>query len=746
MSDALTVEQQRALTLARVRLRLKAPEKAAPELTEDWQRKAAISATRAEHPTLAKTVDFLTGATGMVRGALNALTPSDLPLKEHVEALRDAKIRGTLGDRAVPDGGKKPEAPGFGDKVFSTEFASPDSGWRTAGALADPVAWATGMKAAQMAPYAKVLGGGAIEGAKALGRNIVGGAAPGALIGGLSDEGSAEGGAAIGAAANVVVPPAIKAVGTIAGKAATALSVKEKAAALLRKLVGGDLPAIKAATAAAPSDVTAAQSAAGVDNDIFNALDDLARRMDTESFFSRLDARQHQDLVDELTRLAGGSTQTEARQTAEASRRALGNVTAPMRETELAAANTAGRVLPKLSAQAEHLGEGASNKVGDVRRLEAAKQTAEEVARTGRMNLGGKPTPVLGRDGLAIGQPVRHQRGEELVDVAERGSQKAADDSLILGAGSRDAQMRADSLAQNGLKPLDTARLTGKLRGFLNDPKIGPSDPSHKALTSVLEKIEEWTAKGGGVIDAEALYTIRQNAVNDAIENLMGGATPKAKSAKAAGLLTKVKPAIDDAIEAAGGTEWRKYLSTYERGAREIERKRMGAKALELLERNPKKLESLVAGNEPKMVEKVFKTEYDLDLAMGSKGMQPLERVAADLARTRKMQAGAIRGESGMQIVMGAHKAKFRLPNWINAKIAVTNRALEELETRVNKKTMDALLGAMKTGKGANELLSRTPINERLVVLRALAETQSDPRTRALLMGIVSADQSKEQD
>lgn len=89
----------------------------------------------------------------------------------------------------------------------------------------------------------------------------------------------------------------------------------------------------------------------------------------------------------------------------------------------------------------------------------------------------------------------------------------------MLGDAARFAQSRADSLAAHGLKPLDTQGMIGSLQSKLSDPKIGVSDVNRRVLTKVVRKIQEWTDRGGGVIDADALYEIRKNAVNEEVEN-----------------------------------------------------------------------------------------------------------------------------------------------------------------------------------------------------------------------------------
>jgi len=286
--------------------------------------------------------------------------------------------------------------------------------------------------------------------------------------------------------------------------------------------------------------------------------------------------------------------------------------------------------------------------------------------------------------------------------------------------------------------------VTSKLQGMIDDPKIGASKVNKRILTSVLDQITDWTQKNGGVIDAEALYTIRKGAIGDEVERLIGGLAPKAKAARAADLLTRVKPLVDDAIVSSGGSGWRNYLLTYEQGARQIERQRMGAKALDLLQKSPRKLESLAAGNEPKMVKDIFKTEYDLGLAMGTKMNQPIKAAAAALERDRLIQEGGKRGKQALGTILREESYSFRLPNLLNRDIAITNRGLDEIEARVNKKTMEAIYKAMRSGKDANTLLSVVPIEERSKIIKVLAKTQYSPKTRAFLMGMLEGEQQSE--
>ena len=105
-----------------------------------------------------------------------------------------------------------------GDAMFPPQ-GDPESGWKTAGQIADPLAWAIG--GGVPAAMAKTLERMAASGpaaaqmatklasnwaGRAAGRAVVGGAT-GGTIGALSDEGDAGTGAGVGAAANVLIPP-----------------------------------------------------------------------------------------------------------------------------------------------------------------------------------------------------------------------------------------------------------------------------------------------------------------------------------------------------------------------------------------------------------------------------------------------------------------------------------------------------------------------------------------------------------
>ena len=708
MTD-FTIDQQRAIALANARLRLQGG-------ATGERLKHASDSWLGDMPDFPKSLqEFATGGTGLLRGIFNA--PG---------RVADAVSGPTLSDVVVP-GAKKQ---GVGDVMFPPQ-GDPESGFKTAGQIADPIAWAIGggVPAAMAKTLERLVAQGpaAAKVAEALARNWMGratgravvGGATGGAIGALSDEGSAKTGAAVGAAANVLLPPVITAGFKGAGKIADLVRGRTgqvEAAAIGREAAGADLPAVKAALAAAPDDITAAQATYGISNDQLAALGALAQAHDKSSFFSRLGANQRRELLDIIRKVASGANQTEARQAAEASQRTLNKLTTPMREDVLTQANIAGTTGAKLTSEADALAQAASAKVADVRRLGQAGEIAEQVgARQPR--LGTEAPPVLGLPRT----PARYSYGTELAKLADRIAEQPAADSLLLGQAARFKEMQLQSLADAGFQPLSGASIIAQLRSKIADPKIGSETMKERVLTNVLNRFEQWT-KTGGVIDASAAYGIRKSAVNDAIEQLMGSADPASKAKAAAGVLKQVKPVIDDALSQASGNPvgWRNYLNTFEQGMNVVNQQRMGAKFLELLERNPRRFIELAKGNEPRVVEKRFGSEYDIAAAMGDK-IKPVGKVASDLQRDMDLKAASERGAGGLQDILKEHEKKFKFWNVLDPKVAMINRALGEIETKVNKATFNKLMVSQKNPKAFLELLNTMPSSDRVTVLEALA-------------------------
>ena len=497
------------------------------------------------------------------------------------------------------------------------------------------------------------------------------------------------------------------------------VSKPEKIAAdITRAAAGQDLDKIRALLNQDKSGLTVQELLADLDRNQIHSLGELARAKDTTNFYSKLDKLRAQQNQTALDNLAGGATNTEILNNLAKSKEALTNITTPMRETELAAANT-GKYKRKLETEATTLGDIASGKVSDVRRFVAARDRLAKAGAERKASETGMPTPN------------KYTLEGEMSDAAERVANKAAEESRLYGEGARFAQNRADSLAAHGLKPLDTDSIVRDINAKLNDPKIGPSDVNRKVLTAVRDKIQEWTARNGGVIDVNALYSIRKNTVNEVIEGL--GKDPKASAKYASRLLGEVRPLIDDAIIKAGGTGWKNYLDTFSSGMDVINQRKMAQAARDLYKRSPDEFVALVRGERPDLVEGIFGNgRFDLKAEMGSK-FAALDNVAHELERGMKIKAGSEKGAIDLKSIVSDKTPALRIPVF-GLKAQIGNAMLKELSGKITSKTMAILEKGFQSGKNFEDMLNEVPFGDRGKIYTAYQRYAPDV-TRGKLTG-----------
>jgi hypothetical protein len=514
----------------------------------------------------------------------------------------------------------------------------------------------------------------------------------------------------------------------VAGKYAYGKLVPQSektAAAITRKAAGEDINKIRAILDQDKSGLTVADLLADLDRNQIHALGEVASAKDTTNFYSKLDKFRKQSQETTLNNLAGGATNTEILNNLAKSKEALTQVTTPMRETNLAAANT-GKLKQGLEQQAATLGEVAANKVDDVRRFTAARQ------RLNTAKTQADQSPNVSKDRLKF--------TGEMEDAAERVATRAAEDSLKYGEGARFAQRRADSLAAEGLTPLDTNGVIRDINAKLNNPKLGVSDVNRQVLTTVANKIKEWTARNGGVIDANALYEIRKGTVNEVIESL--GKDPKASAKYAAKLLGEVRPLIDDAIIKAGGTGWKDYLDTFSHGMDVINQRKMAQTARDLYKKSPDEFVALVRGERPDLVEQIFGSgRIDLKAEMGGK-FQALDNVAHELERAGKIKAGAEKGAAHLKDIVKQESPMLRIPMF-GLKARVGNEVLRELSGRINDKTMQILERGFQSGKNFEDMLNEVPFGDRGRVYNALQKVNRTQFTGAASVSNMLAPQNR---
>jgi hypothetical protein len=603
------------------------------------------------------------------------------------------------------------------------------------------------------APLAQAIRTGGFSGGN-LATRAAGGAALGGTSAAIINPEEAGTGALIGAAVPFVAPPVVQALAKSSGflkDAFTGQLAAVKAGKISRDVAGNQIAAIRAALAAAPDDLTAAQATAGVQKNAFQALGAFANKTDEMS----LKLKQQADAdISQLQRMAEGGNATEMRRAYEASIKRLNQLTADMRNVELQAANqaaqTANRLAPQLqqreASMINALRQGVPAPVPAPLSGGLIQGTVTGPARTGQSTVAAG-TEALQRanvaDDAARRLMVSRSRGAR--GVVSEGPVPGVDDKKIERANRFVAeqwqetsdtfaniarQRRAEagflerqigSLEDYGLSPLDASKIVGAIDTRLSTPGIRASSNVVKVLETIKDDIANLTQKGGGVIDAHDLYTLRKEGINERIQQIMGQTDPKISAKVTRRVLEDVRPLIDKAIEDAGGTDWSRYLKTYSQNMQAIDQKAMAAEAAKLFKDTPKEYMRLVRGDNDAAVEAIFGPgSYDIFKEMGSK-MPTLEKLASRIEDTATMEIAAGKGKDELAAAIERAGRTFpRIRNTLNPKVTFANLTMDELEGRLGPKVAAKLKSGMLSGKSALEMLNTLPAVERGAVLRML--------------------------
>lgn len=497
------------------------------------------------------------------------------------------------------------------------------------------------------------------------------------------------------------------------GKVADLRQIPLQRAANIAKGSVGEADEVINALRSAPPGTTPANALAqaGLNEPTAQALLRRAAARDPK-FFTDLSRAEDAKTFNALAKIAGGETQTAARTTQAGAKNALNEALIPTLETEVSAANIAGKLKPKLESEAQRFATAAANKVEDVRRFEAAADRATKAA-----------TLQVVEKGLPTGAAKYTYTGE-LAEKAKDVATKAAEGSLPFGEAAAFKQAAADSLAAYKLEPLTSESIINEISKKLTDPKIGPNKEVAQALRMTANDMAEWT-NAGGIIDGWALETIRKN-IGTNIQSLYPSADVSSQRKLAAKVMSEIKPLIVDAMEKAGGTGYGKYLSDYAAGMQKIGQAKLGAKALDFYKTAPNQFVDLVEGNSPEVVEKLFGPgSYDIAKEMSQDAMTALTKAGKQVKVQEEIGKQATAGEQALVDLIKENLPSFRLPNIFSIAATTTNKALDAVEKKLGKATMDVLTESAKTAKSFEDLLKVLPANERNRVLKTLSNAQT---------------------
>lgn len=511
-------------------------------------------------------------------------------------------------------------------------------------------------------------------------------------------------GATFEAGGRAVVPVLGAAVNKMA-----AYGPRGKAAALARNALGPDAPQVVNALRAAEEGVSPAQATAGVNSPTWQALVERAARRDPRAVNAMITAQDEVSL-NALSRAAGGGTAAETRATAENMKNAVTTTTTPVREAALARANL-GKQVAEYEGAAAKLGSEAAEKVAEVRRLMNAGNIAEASARLD-----------LIKKGLPVGFTKYTYKGELAQKAFNEWSDAAANASLDLGQGARFSQAAADSLRSVGIKPLKGGDLSARIRAISNNPSFAGDDVLEGAVRNVADDIAKWT-DSGGIIDAQALDAIRKNSVNAAIAKLRPGMDATAQRNLASKVLNDIKPMLVNAIEESGGKGYGKYLADYSAGMRQISERKLTGEAQRLWKTNKDEFVRLVQNESPETVEKFLGSgSYNIAKELSDDTLSTLRTEAEKVLRNANIKSQVEGGQDALKELLLQHMNKLRIPSYFSAVGATTNKALNILENKIGRKTMDVLTESFKDPKRTADLLETLPLTERNRVLSILKD------------------------
>lgn len=483
-------------------------------------------------------------------------------------------------------------------------------------------------------------------------------------------------------------------------------SAQLKAANIARSSLGNDIPQVLNTLKNAPPNASVAEITASIENPTWQALIKEALERDPQ-YLRKTQLFGEEESLKALSKLAGGGNAAETRAVLENAKKALNVTTTPQREAALSRANL-GQDVAEYEAKAGKLSEEAAAKVADVRRLINAGQLAEASARLDLIKMG-----------LPVGF-TRYTYKGELAGMADRWASDAANASLDLGQGARFAQAAADSLRSFGIKPLKTDSLIASIQNITKNPKFAGNRDLLTSVDTVADDIARWTDKNG-VIDVNALEAIRKNSVNGVIQKLYPNADATAQKRLASDVLSSIRPLIDDAIEATGGTGWKKYLSNYREGMQKIAERELTGEALVLWKTNKDAFVRLVQNETPEAVEKVLGIgRYDIAKELSEGALDVLRQQANKRMAQLSVQSQISEGKKALSNLIEQNTSVMRLPSMLNVFATASNKVLTEYEKAIGAKTMKILTEAMKTPQGAANLLETLPQAEKSRVTELL--------------------------
>ena len=288
------------------------------------------------------------------------------------------------------------------------------------------------------------------------------------------------------------------------------------------------------------------------------------------------------------------------------------------------------------------------------------------------------------------------------------------------GTSAKAAELRsiADQIRRGGYSPLDVGGVQTRIAEILGDPKLGSSINVEDVVSSVGGRILELVKRGGGVIDPDALYMVRKEGVNEAIDKLLAGRDPAMTKRLSAKLSAELKPLIDDAIENSGGTGWKAYIEKYGAAFDERGKLELADQLRQLQKDSPKTFLKVMQGNDPDLVAK-YGNWKTIKQALGDERFAKASGVAGEMARDRSLKdmAKSPEAKAAVAEVLSDKSITRHLPNLLNRYVVLANTAIQAGEMKVNKEMYRELDKAMRDPKAMKALIDLLPPEQRSTMI-----------------------------
>jgi len=500
-----------------------------------------------------------------------------------------------------------------------------------------------------------------------------------------------------------------------------------KAANIARESLGKDLPNVLEKLKNAPQNASVAEITASFDNPTWQALIKEALDRDPQ-FLRKIRLFGEDESLKALSKLAGGENAAEVRSVLDNAKKALNQMTTPQREAALKRANL-GQAVADYEAKAGKLSSEAAAKVQEVRRLIELGDVAAAAARLETIKAGlpasSRLAPAKSQAGFSDEFAAKFTYPGKLAQMSDEWASQAANASLDLGQGARFAQGAADAMKSVGIKPLEGNQLSKNIANIGNNPSFAGDDVLLGAIKNVSDDIAKWTSSGG-IIDARALDAIRKNSVNAAIAQLRPGIDATSQRNLASSVLSDIKPALIDAIEASGGSGYRQYLTDYTKGMQKIAERKLSGEALRLWKTNKDEFVRLVQNESPEEVEKILgKGKYNIATELADNTLSVLKEQADKRLTQLSVQQQVSEGQKALTQLLKQQTSMVRLPSWFSFWASAANKTVSELEKAIGNKSMKILTDAMKNPQAAADLLNTLPKNEKQRITTLLTDPNS---------------------